>query len=445
MRIAIVGSGIAGLTAAYLLNRRHDITLFEAQDRLGGHTATVDVEEGSRILAIDTGFIVFNDWTYPNFIALMDELGVASQPTEMGFSVCSESGPYEYAGNSLNSLFARRRNLFSRGHWRMLRDILRFNRAAVRDWQAGELDEGMTLGKYLARNGYSAEFVDRYLVPMGSAVWSASTAQMRAFPAEFFVRFFVNHGLLNIFDRPQWRVICGGSREYIAPLISSFADRIRLSTPVQAVRRTGSGAVLQTAEGGEEHFDAVVFACHSDQALACLADASDDERDLLGAIPYAANSVVLHTDTALLPRRKRSWASWNYRLQAGESQPPVLTYNMNLLQGLDSEKTYCVTVNGDEVIDPGKIIKRFEYAHPQFSVNGSRAQAQWKNINGVNRTWFCGAYWANGFHEDGVTSALRVARAFGETLESRSGADSPWVAAESSQTERGAAVAERDL
>ncbi|WP_346836618.1 FAD-dependent oxidoreductase [Microbulbifer sp. SAOS-129_SWC] len=443
MRIAIVGSGISGLTAAYLLNRRHDITLFEAADRLGGHTATVDVEEHGRVLAIDTGFIVFNDWTYPNFIRLMDQLGVDSQATDMGFSVCDESSAFEYAGNNLNSLFARRRSLVSAGHWRMLRDIVRFNRESVRDWRGGALAGGLSLGDYLQQRGYSPEFCQRYLVPMGSAIWSASTAQMRDFSAEFFVRFFYNHGLLNVFNRPQWRVIRGGSREYIAPLVKSFADRIRLSTPVQQVRRNRDGVAVTTARG-EEQFDALVFACHSDQALACLGDASAEERRLLGAIPYARNSVVLHTDTGLLPRRRRSWASWNYRLQPGADQPPVLTYNMNILQRLQSEQTYCVTVNAPEAIDPRKVIASFEYAHPQFSVAGTEAQAKWQSINGVNRTWFCGAYWANGFHEDGVNSALRVAAALGITLDDDAGA-APAAKEAGSRTEQEVAVAERHL
>lgn len=419
MRIAIVGSGIAGLTAAYLLNRQHEITLFEARDRLGGHTATVDVEEEGRQLAVDTGFIVFNDWTYPNFIELMRRLGVQSQPTDMGFSVCSDRDASEYAGNNLNSLFACRSNLFSVGHWRMLRDIVRFNRSAVDDWHSGRLDDRVTLGQYLQQNGYSQEFADRYLVPMGSAIWSASARQMKNFSVGFFVRFFFNHGLLNITNRPQWRVIRGGSREYIGPLVERFADRIHLSTPVERVSRSADGATVRTASGRELTFDAVVFACHSDQALRCLSDPSDAENDVLGAIPYAGNSVVLHTDTRLLPRRRRSWASWNYRLQDiddGDRQP-VLTYNMNILQRLECEKTYCVTLNADGAIDPDKILQRFEYAHPQFSVEGMRAQQRWHTVNGVNRTWYCGAYWANGFHEDGVNSALRVAREFGVPLD----------------------------
>ncbi|WP_020414994.1 NAD(P)/FAD-dependent oxidoreductase [Microbulbifer variabilis] len=413
MRIAIIGSGIAGLTSAYLLSRRYDITFFEEQERLGGHTATIDIQEGERQLAIDTGFIVFNDWTYPNFIRLLDELGVESQPTSMGFSVRCDREGFEYAGNNLNTLFSQRSNILSAGHWRMLWDIVRFNRGALRDWREGRLHDGLTLGEYLPANGYSSEFANRYLVPMGSAIWSASVSQMLEFSVSFFVRFFFNHGLLNIVRRPQWRVIKGGSRSYIDPLAAPYIDRIRLSTKVCSVRRTEQGVKLLTSAGEQHSFDGVIFACHSDQALRCLDDASVREQQVLSAIPYACNKVVLHTDTALLPKHKLSWSSWNYRLRAEQDQLPVLTYNMNILQGLQTEKTYCVTLNAEERIQQEKILARFEYAHPQFSVAGSRAQQQWASINGVNRTWFCGAYWANGFHEDGVNSALRVAESLG--------------------------------
>ncbi|WGL16880.1 FAD-dependent oxidoreductase [Microbulbifer bruguierae] len=417
MRIAIVGSGIAGLTAAFLLERKYQVTLFEAGDRLGGHTATVDVDEDGRKLAVDTGFIVFNDWTYPNFIKLIQQLGVESQPTDMGFSVAAPEDNFEYAGNSVNSLFAQRRNLIDGGHWRMLRDIVRFNRDAVADWKQGALDEEMTLGNYLTSNNYSSEFAYRYLVPMGSAIWSASMARMLDFSVHFFIRFFYNHGLLNLFNRPQWRVIKGGSRTYIDPLTEGFRDRIRLSCPVTRIRRTEAGVQLtfRDAEGGErsESFDEVVLACHSDQALSMLQDPSVEESDILAQIPYEKNSVVLHTDTSLLPSRKTAWASWNYRLQGAQDQLPVLTYNMNILQRLNSKHTYCVTLNADSAIDPQKILQRFEYDHPQFSAEGNKAQSRWREINGVRRTWFCGAYWANGFHEDGVVSAIRVARGLG--------------------------------
>ncbi|MBN8431363.1 FAD-dependent oxidoreductase [Microbulbifer salipaludis] len=423
MNVAIIGSGISGLTAAYLLNQQHEVALFEADQRLGGHTATMDVMEGGRLLSIDTGFIVFNDWTYPKFIKLMDELGVQSQPTDMGFSVsrskCADTGAreFEYAGNNFNSLFAQRRNLLDGGHWRMLKDIVRFNRDAVTDWQRGDLGSSMTLGTYLENNGYSAEFSSRYLIPMGSAIWSASMSRMLDFSVDFFIRFFYNHGLLNIFNRPQWRVIQGGSRRYIEPLTRSYADKIHLSCPVQKVVRHAQGVTLEyrdrSGQVQQREFDQVVFACHSDQALAILGDASAQEREILGQIPYEKNSVVLHTDTSLLPRRQSAWASWNYRLQGEHDRLPVLTYNMNILQRLDAEETYCVTLNADDAIDEQKVIGRYEYAHPQFSVNGNQAQSRWGEINGGNKTWFCGAYWANGFHEDGVVSAVRVAKGLG--------------------------------
>ncbi|WP_299594129.1 NAD(P)/FAD-dependent oxidoreductase [uncultured Microbulbifer sp.] len=445
MKIAIIGSGISGLTSAYLLHRQHDITLFEAGPRLGGHTATVDVQEGERTLPIDTGFIVYNDWTYPNFIRLLDTLGVESQPTDMGFSVSNPQQPFEYAGNNFNSLFAQRRNLLSPGHWRMLGDIVRFNRSAVRDLNNGNIDEAISLGDYLTRNHYSEEFCQRYLIPMGSAIWSASLTQMRSFSAAFFIRFFVNHGLLNIFNRPQWRVIRGGSREYIAPLVRGFAERIRLNTPVTGVIRSESHVDIQTATGEVERFDEVIFACHSDQALACLSDPSQDEREILEAIPYANNSVVLHTDTSLLPSRRTAWASWNYRLGEDASSPPILTYNMNILQRLDTEKTYCVTLNAESSIDPDKVLQRFEYAHPQFSVAGRQAQERWATINGVRRTWFCGAYWANGFHEDGVTSALRVARQFGASLPAQSATATLPPESEHCPGEKNHATADTDL
>ncbi|MCQ3829710.1 FAD-dependent oxidoreductase [Microbulbifer elongatus] len=423
MRIAIIGSGISGLTAAYLLHETHDITLFEADGRLGGHTATIDVREGHQTIPVDTGFIVFNDWTYPNFIKLMNQLGVANQPTDMGFSVsapatpCGNQREFEYAGNNLNALFAQRRNLLDGGHWRMLRDIVRFNRDAVADWKEGALGENTTLGSYLVSNGYSDEFASRYLVPMGSAIWSASMARMLDFSVDFFIRFFYNHGLFNLFNRPQWRVIKGGSRSYIEPMTRGFVDRIRLNTPVTRVLRNTDNVLLEyrAAEGEvrSEVFDQVIFACHSDQALQILGDADRNEMEVLGQIPYEMNSVVLHTDETLLPKRQSAWASWNYRLQGDEAALPALTYNMNILQRLDTEKTYCVTLNADHLIAPDKVIGRFEYAHPQFSVQGNGAQARWPEINGTRRTWFCGAYWANGFHEDGVVSGVRVARALG--------------------------------
>ncbi|WP_175253051.1 NAD(P)/FAD-dependent oxidoreductase [Pseudomonas sp. BMW13] len=415
MKIAIVGSGIAGLTCAYLLNRKHDIQVFEASDWIGGHTHTVDVQVEGRRYAIDTGFIVFNNWTYPNFIRLLGQVGVAFKPTEMSFSVSDPSSGVEYNGHDLNSLFAQRSNLWSPAFWGMLRDILRFNRQSLDDLASDRIDADTTLGQYLQRNGYGRRFIEHYIVPMGSAIWSMSLADMLGFPLQFFVRFCKNHGLLSVSDRPTWQVIEGGSRSYVAPLTASFAERIRLNCPVSRVVRDDNGVTLHSA-AGEERFDKVVFACHSDQALALLDQASTAERDILGALPYASNDVVLHTDTRLLPERPLAWASWNYRLGGPSDQPAAVTYNMNILQGIDSATTFCVSLNQSAAIDPGKILARFRYAHPQYSLAGTAAQARWQELQGAQNSYFCGAYWANGFHEDGVVSALRVARAFGETL-----------------------------
>ncbi len=415
MKIAIIGSGIAGLTSAYLLNRSHDITVFEAADWIGGHTHTVDVQLNGRDYAIDTGFIVFNDWTYPNFIRLLGQLGVTFKPTEMSFSVSDPKTRTEYNGNNLNSLFAQRSNLLSPSFWGMLRDILRFNREALSDLENQRIAQDTTLGDYLHSRSYGTRFIEHYIVPMGAAIWSMSLADMLAFPLQFFVRFFKNHGLLSVSNRPQWCVIEGGSSRYIKPLTASFAQRIRLSCPVSLVERDAEGVTVHSS-AGIERFDKVVFACHSDQALKMLAQPSAAEREILGALPYAENDVVLHTDTSLLPKRPLAWASWNYRLGGGEQQLAAVTYDMNILQGIYSETTFCVSLNQTHAINPNKILARYSYAHPQYSLAGVEAQARWPELDGVNHTWFCGAYWANGFHEDGVVSGLRVASALGESL-----------------------------
>ncbi|MEZ0197969.1 NAD(P)/FAD-dependent oxidoreductase, partial [Pseudomonas qingdaonensis] len=325
MRIAIIGSGIAGLTCAHLLSRKHEVTVFEAEQWVGGHTHTLDVVWKGQRHAIDTGFIVFNDWTYPNFIRLLDQLKVPSQPTEMSFSVHDPMTGLEYNGHDLNTLFAQRSNLVSPGFWGMIRDILRFNRQALADLDNQRIDASTTLGDYLQANRYGQRFIDHYIVPMGSAIWSMSRADMLHFPLEFFVRFCRNHGLLSVNQRPQWRVIKGGSRSYVAPLCRPFAERIRLNCKVYRVSRDEGGVTLVSA-AGTERFDNVVFACHSDQALALLESPSNQERAILSAIDYASNDVVLHTDTRLLPRRQRAWASWNYRLGGPERAPAALTY-----------------------------------------------------------------------------------------------------------------------
>jgi uncharacterized protein len=415
MKIAIIGSGIAGLTCAYLLNRRHDITVFEASDWIGGHTHTVPVTVDGRDYALDTGFIVFNDWTYPNFIRLLGQLDVAFKPTEMSFSVNDPDTGLEYNGNNLNSLFAQRSNLLSPGFWGMLRDILRFNKEAQRDLLELRIAADTTLDEYLKAGGYGERFILHYIVPMGSAIWSMSMAEMLNFPLQFFVRFFKNHGLLSVSDRPQWQVIEGGSSAYIAPLTASFKERIRTNCAVTRVDRDTHGVVTHSP-AGIEHFDRVVFACHSDQALKLLATPSDAERAILGALPYADNEVVLHTDTRLLPTRKLAWASWNYRLSGAGHTHAAVTYDMNILQGIQSDTTFCVSLNQSAGISPDKVLARYTYAHPQFSLDAVAAQQRWGELDGTQHTHYCGAYWANGFHEDGVVSGLRVAAAFGETL-----------------------------
>ncbi|AGZ35630.1 MULTISPECIES: NAD(P)/FAD-dependent oxidoreductase [Pseudomonas] len=415
MRIAIIGSGIAGLTCAYLLSRKHEVTVFEAEQWIGGHTHTLDVDWQGQRYAIDTGFIVFNDWTYPHFIRLLGQLGVASQPTQMSFSVHDPLTGLEYNGHDLDTLFAQRRNLWSPGFWGMLRDILRFNRQALADLDNQRIDASTTLGSYLTTHGYGQRFIEHYIVPMGSAIWSMSRADMLDFPLRFFVRFCRNHGLLSVNDRPQWRVIQGGSRSYIEPLCRPFADRIRLGTKVHRVSRDEGGVSVFTS-AGTERFESVVFACHSDQALGLLEAPSAQERAVLGAIGYAENDVVLHTDIRLLPRRRKAWASWNYRLGGAEHAPAAVTYNMNILQGIQAPATFCVSLNQTALIDPAHIIARLRYAHPQYSLAASTAQARQEQIQGHLHSYFCGAYWGNGFHEDGVVSALQVARHFGEQL-----------------------------
>ena len=418
MKIAIVGSGISGLSCAHELHQAHEVDVFEAEQRIGGHTATVDVAIGGRHFAIDTGFIVFNDRTYPGFIKLLDKLGVSSKPTEMSFSVSDAASGLEYAGTSINTLFAQRKNLLSPRYLGMLRDIVRFNKQSVADLEDGRIEDGLVLGDYLARNNYGQAFKENYLIPMGSAIWSTDIQQMMNFPLQLFIRFFRNHGLLSVTNRPQWRVIEGGSREYLAPLTAGFSHRIHTNSPVRSVRRLTIGVEL-SFDKEKKFYDAVVFACHSDQALALLADPSPAENEILAAIPYQKNEVVLHTDTRLLPRNRRAWASWNYH-RIGPDQASTLTYNMNILQGLDAAETFCVTLNQSESINPHKILGRFTYSHPVFTVEGARAQQRWEEVNGGD-TWFCGAYWRNGFHEDGVDSAIRVAESLNYVASLRPG------------------------
>jgi len=412
MKIAVIGTGIAGNVAAWRLSREHELTVYEANDYVGGHTHTHTVEHNGARLAVDSGFIVFNRETYPNFIALLDELGVAAQASNMSFSVKSERTGLEYNGSGLNRMFAQRRNLLRPAFLRMVRDILRFFReapAVLESW-----DESLTLGDYLRTHGYGREFTDEYIIPMGAAIWSTDPEKMFEFPACYFVRFFRNHGLLGVGEQLQWYVINGGSRTYVDRLTAGFRDRIRLRSPVVSVRRFPRHVRVGSADGEVEDFDHVFIASHSDQALRMLDDPTALEREILGAIPYQRNDAVLHTDSSVLPRSRRAWAAWNYHIPDGQRSRVALTYNMNILQGLRLAEPICVTLNHADAIDPQKIIRRMSYDHPLYTTAGVAAQARHGEINGVNRTYYVGAYWGNGFHEDGVVSALRALDHFQE-------------------------------
>ena len=415
MKIAIIGSGISGLTSAYLLNRKHDITVFEENDYIGGHTHTHNIKIKDKEYAVDTGFIVYNERTYPNFIKLLDTLGVERQLSTMGFSVKSASEDYEYAGESLNSLFAKRSNIFRLGFLRMLYEMYRFGKKS--DSTGLGLDVSITLGTYLRNENYSNEFINYFIIPMGAAIWSTPANKVLDMPAYFFIKFFYNHGMLEIINRPKWWVIKDGSSAYIKKIIKGFESKINLSSPIRTVSRLDNGIEIETANSKKPlMFDAVVFATHSDQALGMLKDPTEKEKDILSSIPYQKNEVLLHTDSSVLPKRKLAWASWNYQLDSNPESPVVLTYNMNILQSLDCDETFCVTLNDHQSVDKSKVLKKITYHHPLFTVKGIEAQKRKLEISGVNNTYYCGAYWHNGFHEDGVVSALEVCKHFGEQI-----------------------------
>jgi predicted NAD/FAD-binding protein len=406
MKIAIVGTGVSGLVAAHKLHREHEITVYEAARRLGGHTNTVPVEDPEGELWIDTGFIVFNDRNYPNFEALLNELGVASQPSHMGFSVADGRGRFEYSGTPWG-LFARPAHLLSPSFLGMLRDWRRFNREAR--GLIGMNGTAPSLGAWLEQRGFSRHFIDRLIVPQASAVWSADPEQMWSFPASFMAEFFENHGMYSLRDRPRWRTVRGGSRSYVEAIAAPWRDRVRLAAPVRRIQRFADGVRIEADGCESERFDQVVIATHSDQALAMLADPSHSERELLGAIPYQRNEAVLHTDASLMPRRRAVWSSWNFHLAEGPPRGSTVTYWMNNLQRLRTKTDYFVTLNRGEEIDPAKVIRRFTYDHPTYTREGVAAQARHAEISGRRRTHYCGAYWGWGFHEDGVISGLRVA------------------------------------
>jgi predicted NAD/FAD-binding protein len=416
-RIAIIGAGISGLTCGHLLSSKHHVTLFEANDYLGGHTNTEDIELDGKTYPVNTGFIVFNDWTYPNFIKLMDQLGVESEDSEMSFSVRDENTGLEYNGTTLNSLFAQRTNVLRPSFIRMILDILKFNKQTVAALSTNEIEDGQTLGEFVKQHGYSKHFVNHYIVPMGSAIWSASVDVMMDFPLKFFLKFFNNHGMLSVDDRPQWRVISGGSRSYIEPITQNYKDNIHLSTPIKSVTRSTDSVTITTLAGKQYEFDQVIFSCHSDQALNLLSDATQDESDVLGAIPFQINEVVLHTDEKLMPKKKLAWAAWNYHIPQRHTEHAMVTYNMNILQNFDdAPQTILLTLNRTQEIDPSKVLKQYKYSHPVFTLDGMLAQSRHSDISNHNRSHYCGAYWLNGFHEDGVSSALRVCSDFGIEL-----------------------------
>ncbi|MCA8984048.1 MAG: FAD-dependent oxidoreductase [Planctomycetaceae bacterium] len=413
MKIAIIGSGISGLTCAYLLSREHEVTLFEANDYPGGHTRTVDVKWQGESQAIDCGFIVYNERTYPHFIGLLEELEVETQPTEMGFSVSCRRTGFEYNGTNLLGLIADKRNLISPRFYNVLLDILRFYRDTRHFLEdKGRSNSELTVGEFVRQQRYSQDFLHYHLMPMGAAIWSCSFDSFADFPFRFVARFYNHHGLIQVTNRPVWRVIKGGSRCYVERMLAAIGDRLRLNTPVARVERHANGPVVHFQDRSEV-FDHVIFACHADIALKLLPAAQPEERELLQQFRYVNNTATIHTDASLLPHSRNAWASWNYTIDPEQESYPTLTYYMNKLQGLNSRHSYCVTLNSSHRIDPAKVLGEFNFAHPVFSTSRDLAQLRHAEMIGRSGISYCGAYWRNGFHEDGVVSALRVCRQWG--------------------------------
>jgi predicted NAD/FAD-binding protein len=408
MRIAIVGTGVSGLVCAHLLSRRHDVTVFEADGRPGGHahTVTVDLPDGS--FDVDTGFLVYNERNYPGLMRLFDDLGVATKPSDMSFSVTDEVSGLEWKGSSFDTVFAQRRNLVRPAFLRMLADIVRFNRMA-RELLDGPQDASISLGDLLERGNWSPRFLNWYLIPMGSSIWSADPSTFLGMPAVTFARFFANHGLLEYGNQPHWRTVVGGSKHYVDAILAPLGRSVRLEEPVTKITRYDDGVEIHTPRG-PERFDHLVVATHSDQALELLSDPSRLERDVLGAIRYQSNRATLHTDVSLLPANTKAWASWNYHRLPDEPTEATLTYRLRALQGVESRDELLITLNRDDAIDPASVLRTFDYAHPVYDAAAITAQRRQEELNGVQRTWFCGAYWGYGFHEDGVQSARVVCR-----------------------------------
>lgn len=446
MRIAVVGSGIAGLASAWLLSREgrdgqhNEVVLFEASERLGGHTHTHDVEWQGRSHRVDTGFIVHNPAHYPLLNGLFDELGVASQPTTMSFSVRDEASGLEYNATDLDTLFCQRRNLLSPKFWGMLRDLTRFYREAPTLLELA--GEGPTLGDYLDAGRYGTMFRDLHLVPMASALWSSPSARILGFPAKYLVRFMANHQMLQVTGRPAWRVVRGGSDTYVQALRARWRVQVRCATPVRMLLRDEMGVTVFTDDGAER-FDQIVIACHSDEALQLLGDASDAERSILGAMPYQSNDTVLHTDARLLPRHRKAWAAWNALVPRDATDACTVSYCMNLLQGFESTDPFVVTLNRIDAIDPAKILRRMHYRHPVYTHGSVAAQRRRDEIQGRRRTWFAGAYWGWGFHEDGMRSAVEVARALGADWTPPASTQTPVSTQASASTRASAPCSER--
>lgn len=421
-RIAVIGSGISGLSAAWLLDQSADVTLFEADSRLGGHANTVLVEQpGEPAIAVDTGFIVYNVRNYPNLVALFEHLNVPTEVSDMSFAASLQAGRLEYSGSGLDGLFGQKSNFFRPHFWRMVRDVLRFYKRAPTLLNDASL-QGMSLGEYLDRNRYSKGFIDDHLLPMGAAIWSTTAADMRAYPLQAFIRFFVNHGLVQLADRPQWRTVKGGSREYVSRIAAQFKGTIALNSQIAAVQREEHGVRLLDRNGQMSTFDDVVIATHADQALALLGDADTDERSVLGAFEYTRNVAVLHSDINLMPKRRNVWSSWNYLSETGSlgTEQLCVTYWMNRLQNIDEATPLLVTLNPSRPVDPAKLIRTFDYAHPLFDTKALEAQKLLWSLQGRRNTWFCGAHFGSGFHEDGLQSGLAVAEALG-------GVKRPWT------------------
>lgn len=425
-RIAVVGSGISGLSAAWLASKNAEVVIYEAEARLGGHAHTVEAPIKGGSVAVDTGFIVFNDKNYPNLVAMFDHLGVPNEASEMSFSASIDDGAFEYSGTNIKGLLGQKLNAARPRFWRMLSDVLRFYREAERLLARPDL-ENLTLGDYLKLGRYSQAFIDDHLLPMGAAIWSASVQDMRAYPLHAFLRFFVHHGLILLSGRPTWRTVTGGSREYVWRIADDFAGGVRLNSPVAQVRREFGGVTIVDRSGHTDHFSDVVIATHADQALSMLGDADEAEGDILGSFDYTENLAVLHSDTNLMPKRKAVWSSWNYIGCHGtsENRPLCVTYWMNRLQNLDPVHPLFVTLNPCRDIRPEKIIGTYAYAHPLFDHKAMAAQRRLWDLQGRRNTWFCGAHFGSGFHEDGLQSGLAVAEAL-------TGARRPWTVKEES-------------